>query len=168
VNPGDPAKDAATSCIRDAHTCRRVPRESLDPDRETPIVVRSTYTVAPEDEERFLRAVTRVRRSRLRTGTVRWGLYRDGQNPRAFVELYVVPSWEEHMRQHTDRLTGAGRAIRGGCGCAVASAPETSHLIEAKLPEGSGRTPRSERGYPPTMRPRACREGDGVDDGMEG
>lgn len=55
--------------------------------------MRSTYTVAPEDEERFLRAVTRVRRSRLRTGAVRWGLYRDGQNPRAFVELYVVPAW---------------------------------------------------------------------------
>jgi hypothetical protein len=42
-------------------------------------------------ESQCLRVMTRVRRSRLRTGAIRWGLYRDGRNPHAFVELYVVP-----------------------------------------------------------------------------
>ena len=40
-------------------------------------------------------------RSPLRTGAVRWGPCRGGQNPHAFVELDVMPSWEEHTRQHT-------------------------------------------------------------------
>jgi hypothetical protein len=25
---------------------------------------------------------------------------RDGQHPNNFVEIYWVPSWEEHLRQH--------------------------------------------------------------------
>lgn len=102
----------------------RSPTRSRDADRRA----EHLHGRASGDEERFLRAVTGVRRSRLRTGAVRWGLYRDGQNPRAFVELYVV-------RQHTDRLTGADERFEEDAD-ALSSAPETSHLIEAKLPEG--------------------------------
>ncbi len=29
--------------------------------------------------------------------------------PHQFVELFVVASWEEHLRQHADRLTGFDR-----------------------------------------------------------
>jgi hypothetical protein len=36
----------------------------------------------------------------------RWGLYQDGEDPRRFVEVYFVPCWQEHLRQHTDRLAG--------------------------------------------------------------
>jgi len=70
------------------------PQLALDPDRFAPTVVRTIYTVAPKDEDAFLRAMTRVRLSRLRTGATRWGLYRDGEKPNVFVELYVVPTWE--------------------------------------------------------------------------
>jgi hypothetical protein len=33
-------------------------------------------------------------------------LYQDGEDPRRFVEVYFVPCWQEHLRQHTDRLAG--------------------------------------------------------------
>jgi hypothetical protein len=69
----------------------------------------STYRVRPERERSFIEAMARVRDSRLRTGAVRWGLYRDGADRSAFVELFVVPSWEEHLRQHHERLTGTDR-----------------------------------------------------------
>jgi hypothetical protein len=62
--------------------------------------------IAAEDERRFVQAMEHVRLSRLRTAATRWGLFRDNEAPRRFVELFVVPSWEEHLRQHGNRLTG--------------------------------------------------------------
>jgi len=80
----------------------------LEPDPEAgPVLVTSTYTIAPENEQPFLHAMSWVRKSRLRTGAVEWGLYRDGEIAHRFVEFFVVPSWEEHLRQHNDRLTGS-------------------------------------------------------------
>jgi MFS family permease len=110
------------------------PELAFEPDREAPTIVRSEYTVAPEDEDGFLRAMAAVRRSRLRTGAIRWGLYRDGQHPRVFVELYVVPSWDEHMRQHADRLTGADERFEETADSLSHPPPETAHLIAVELP----------------------------------
>ena len=56
-----------------------------------PVFVSNTYTIAAEDERRFVQAMEHVRLSRLRTGATRWGLFRDGEAPRRFVELFVVP-----------------------------------------------------------------------------
>ena len=35
----------------------------------------------------------------------RLGLYRDGKNSRLFIELFSVPGWDEHLRQHRERQT---------------------------------------------------------------
>jgi MFS family permease len=111
------------------------PQLFAEPNPQAPTVVRSTYTVAPEDEERFLEAMARVRRSRLRTGATRWGLFRDGANPRVFVELYVVPTWEEHLRQHADRLTGADQRFERDADALSHPPPQASHLIAVPIPE---------------------------------
>lgn len=100
-----------------------------------PVVVKSVYTVAPEKEEPFLRAMARVRLSRLRTGATQWGLFRDGETPHQFVELFVVSSWEEHMRQHADRLTGADQQYEEEAQSFSDPAEETSHLIAVDVPE---------------------------------
>lgn len=55
----------------------------------------------------FLAAMQQLRRSRRRTGAMSWELYRDGDRPVRFVELFRVPSWQEHLRQHAGRLTAA-------------------------------------------------------------
>ena len=47
----------------------------------------------------------RLGRSRRRTGALRWSLYQDAADPDRFVETYLLGSWEEHMRQHHERLT---------------------------------------------------------------
>lgn len=107
-----------------------------DPE-DGPVVVKNVYTVAPEREEPFLRAMTRVRLSRLRTGATQWGLFRDGETPHQFVELYVVPSWEEHMRQHADRLTGADQQYEEEATALSDPPEETSHLIAVDLPDDS-------------------------------
>ena len=70
------------------------------------------YTVAPERRQAaFLEAMGQLRRSRLRTGGTRWEVYRDGERPNRFVEIFSVASWEEHLRQHAGRLTETDRAV---------------------------------------------------------
>jgi Transmembrane secretion effector len=100
-----------------------------------PVVVRTVYTIPTESEAQFLQAMARVRLSRLRTGATQWGLFRDGEAPHKFVELYVVSSWEEHMRQHADRLTGADQRYEEEAQGFSERPTDTSHLIAVELPE---------------------------------
>jgi predicted MFS family arabinose efflux permease len=100
-----------------------------------PVVVKTVYTVAPEKEAQFLKAMGRVRLSRLRTGATQWGLFRDGEVARQFIELYVVSSWEEHLRQHDDRLTGTDQRYEEEAEAFSEGSPDTSHLIAVELPD---------------------------------
>jgi MFS family permease len=87
-------------------------RLAFDPELSAgPVLVTVHYTVASERQAAFLQAMGRLRRSRLRTGGTRWELFRDGERPNQFVELFHVPSWEEHLHQHAGRLTETDRAI---------------------------------------------------------
>jgi hypothetical protein len=87
-------------------------RLAIEPEPDSgPVLVAVNYTVAAERQAAFLDAMRQLRRSRLRTGASRWELYRDGAQPDRFVELFRVPSWEEHLRQHEGRLTGTDRVV---------------------------------------------------------
>lgn len=48
-----------------------------------------------------------------------------------FVEVYQVPSWDEHRRQHEHRLTGADREIEAGARALASGPPEVAHLLPA-------------------------------------
>lgn len=88
------------------------PRLAFDPAADTgPVMVTVEYTVTPERESAFLEAMDQLRLSRRRTGATRWELYRDGDRPDRFLELFSVPSWEEHLRQHAGRLTAVDREV---------------------------------------------------------
>jgi MFS family permease len=81
-------------------------RLAFDPEPDAgPVLITVHYTVTTEQQVAFLQAMGQLRRSRLRTGATRWELYRDGEQPDRFVELFSVASWEEHLRQHEGRLT---------------------------------------------------------------
>ncbi|MEV4277412.1 MFS transporter [Actinoplanes xinjiangensis] len=109
------------------------PHLELDPDdHDGPVVVVASYPVSADREEAFTEAMQGVRRSRLRTGAIRWGLFHDGERAGRIVEVYVVPSWDEHLRQHTGRLTGADRDIEERA-LALADGPaEVSHLLSVR------------------------------------
>ena len=96
-----------------------------------PIMVQVIYRVLPQDEAKFLAAMERVRRSRQRTGAQWWQIYHDGENPGYFVEVYLVPSWDEHLRQHEGRLTETDAAIERDARAYSRSAPEVHHLFPA-------------------------------------
>jgi MFS family permease len=87
-------------------------RLAFDPGLDRgPVLVTVEYIVGPDREGAFLEAMDRLERSRRRTGATRWGVYRDGDRPDRFIELFSVPSWEEHLRQHEGRLTGTDREV---------------------------------------------------------
>jgi hypothetical protein len=112
------------------------PQLLLSADRGSRLVlVRITYTIATDKEQPFLRAMIRLRQSRLRTGATDWALYQDGQNPRLFVELFGVPSWEEHLRQHRERQTGTDLQYHDDVAALSDPPPQTGHYLAADLHE---------------------------------
>ncbi|MCA2217403.1 MFS transporter [Jidongwangia harbinensis] len=109
------------------------PHLELEPDgQDGPVLVTASYPVSPEREAAFIEAMEAVRRTRLQTGAARWGLFRDGEQPHRFVEAYLVPSWDEHLRQHTGRLTGADRAVEERARALADGPPQVSHLLSAR------------------------------------
>ncbi len=102
-----------------------------------PVVVETAYTVMPENQPAFLKAMSNVRRSRLRTGATDWALFRRGETENVFVELFVVPSWQEHERQHADRQTEADHTYQQQANVLSTTTPQIAHLISTEL-ERSG------------------------------
>ena len=109
------------------------PQLRVEPDPSAgPVVVTVTYVVAPDNEPAFLDAMTAVRRSRMRTGAVQWGIFRHGEKPDRLVEIYVVPSWDEHLRQHSGRLTGTDQEIERRARAFAETEPEVTHLLPTR------------------------------------
>jgi MFS family permease len=96
-----------------------------------PVLVSSTYRVTPENRAAFVAAMQAVRRSRLRTGATRWGLFRPGEQADEVVEVYLVPTWDEHLRQHEGRLTGSDEREEQAAWALAEGPPVVSHLLPA-------------------------------------
>ncbi len=127
--PFAPLRDVS-GLNRDPAVYWPVPHLELEPHPLTgPVVVTLTYTVSAEREAQFIAAMRAVRRSRMRTGAIRWGLFRSGERPGQFVEMYQVPSWDEHLRQHSDRLTGTDQAIDERARSLADGPPQVTHLL---------------------------------------
>ena len=73
--------------------------------------------------------------SRRRTGATRWNLYRDAADPARFIETFLVPSWEEHLRQHHERLTGTDQDIERRALALADGPPRVAHLFCARRPD---------------------------------
>ena len=109
------------------------PHLEIEPEsHDGPVLVTVSYPVGPDNQAAFVEAMEAVRRTRLRTGAVRWGLFRDGEQPDRFVEAYLVPSWDEHLRQHAGRLTGSDREVEERARALAEGPPEVSHLLSAR------------------------------------
>jgi MFS family permease len=80
------------------------------PDRG-PVLVTIEYLIDPARGEEFATAMEPFGRIRRRDGAYRWGLYADVGQPGRYVEVFLVESWLEHLRQHM-RGTHADRALQ--------------------------------------------------------
>jgi MFS family permease len=95
-----------------------------------PVLVMLEYRIDVGDSADFSRAMHQLGRIRKRDGAMRWRLYRDLSDPGRYLELFVLESWAEHLRQRS-RMTVADQAIKDR---ALSfhkgeSPPVVSHLI---------------------------------------
>jgi MFS family permease len=88
------------------------PDLSMEPDPHRPVLITIDYRVPAQNHERFRDEMQRMGRSRRRTGAERWSLYQDAHDPDHFVENFLVGSWEEHIRQLSERTTAADIGIQ--------------------------------------------------------
>ncbi|MDQ7910703.1 MFS transporter [Phytohabitans sp. ZYX-F-186] len=103
------------------------------PDPEAgPVLVASSYDVRPEREKEFMDAMRLVRGTRMRTGARRWGLFRVGEEPHRFVEVYQIATWGEHLRQHDNRFTGADQETEERVNAIADESSRSWHLLPAE------------------------------------
>jgi hypothetical protein len=95
-----------------------------------PVLVRVEYRIARDRAADFQEAMRDVRRVRRRDGATRWGLYQDVEDPERWVEVFLVDTWLEHLRQHA-RGTKADRVLveRAASFHRGPGRPAVSHLI---------------------------------------
>jgi hypothetical protein len=82
-----------------------------EPDAERgPVMVTVEYRIDPTRAEEFQEAMREVSMERRRHGAVYWHVYVDAEDPVRHVEVFIVASWLEHLRQH-ERVTVADRDV---------------------------------------------------------
>jgi hypothetical protein len=101
--------------------------------QEGPVLITIEYHVAEDQDMNFVEAMQDVRIIRLRDGATRWDLFVDPSDPSRYVEVFIVPSWAEHLRQH-DRLTVADREVeeRALSLQQPGTSPVANHLVAAR------------------------------------
>jgi len=95
-----------------------------------PVLVTIEYSVIADLESKFLRAIRQYARIRRRDGAYQWGIYRDVEVVNRFVEIFLVHSWAEHLRQH-ERQTKADHELEQRVYSYVAGEPKVRHLLYA-------------------------------------
>ncbi|MDO9498651.1 MFS transporter [Falsiroseomonas sp.] len=88
------------------------------------------YEIAPQDRAAFLIAMAACRQVRLRSGAQGWRLYEDVAHPERWVELWLMDSWTEHLREE-GRMTEWDRSVlaRAAALHAGPAGPEASRYL---------------------------------------
>jgi MFS family permease len=73
-----------------------------------PIVIDIEYRIDLARAAEFERAVHALEPIRRRDGAVTWGIFSDVSDPSRYLEMFVVETWGEHLRQHY-RFTASDR-----------------------------------------------------------
>jgi MFS family permease len=100
-------------------------RDELD---EGPVLVTIEYAVIPEQKKEFVEAIHEYARIRRRDGAYQWGIFLDTEAADRYLEIFLVHSWAEHLRQH-ERQTHADREMEQRLRNCVTGDPQVRHLI---------------------------------------
>ena len=98
--------------------------------RRGPVLVTVEYSVPEERTAQFVETIHQYGRIRLRDGAYRWGVYRDTEVADRYVEIFLVNSWAEHLRQH-ERQTNEDHRLEELLRGYVSKDPIVRHLIYA-------------------------------------
>jgi len=97
-----------------------------------PVLVTVEYVVNRERASEFNKAMHRYGRMRRRDGASQWGIFRDTEDSNRYLEMFLVNSWAEHLRQH-ERVTKADRELEERIRSYTLKEPIVRHLIYAAL-----------------------------------
>ncbi len=106
-----------------------------------PVLVTVEYAVISKQTVEFLEAMHGYNRIRRRDGAYRWGLFRDTEVANRYLEIFLVNSWAEHLRQH-ERQTQADRQLEGRIFGYLVGEPVVRHMIHANTNEHQTTTPK--------------------------
>ncbi|NYF77741.1 MFS transporter [Granulicella arctica] len=113
---------------------RPAPQYVLDSEPSAgPVRISILYRVPVEHYPDFTRAIHAMRGVRLRDGAMRWGIFRDANDPESLNETFVTESWLDYLRSR-ERMTAADAEIRQSVLALTRSdtPPVTTHQIYAK------------------------------------
>jgi MFS family permease len=99
-----------------------------------PVLVTVEYAVVAEKATEFVEAMHQYERIRRRDGAYQWGIYRDTEDANRYLEIFLVRSWAEHLRQH-ERSTQADRELEGRLASYTSGETVVHHLIYSESQE---------------------------------
>jgi len=99
-------------------------------DEAGPVLVSVEYTVQSDSQAEFEKLMKRYRLARRRDGASRWEMFRDVQNDDHYVEVFLVHSWAEHLRQH-ERQTKHDEELESQIRACIVGQPTVRHLLYA-------------------------------------
>jgi hypothetical protein len=95
-----------------------------------PVLVTVEYEIVPQRDADFIKAMRRYGQVRRRDGAYEWGIFRDSEYENRYMEIFLVHSWAEHLRQHA-RSIQADRAVEERVLSCTQSEPKVRHLISS-------------------------------------
>ncbi len=99
-----------------------------------PVLITIQYAVIPNRTAGFVDAMHEYSRTRRRDGAYQWAIFRDTEVADRYLEIFLVNSWAEHLRQH-ERQTQADRELEQRINSCLSGEPMVRHLIDAYVPE---------------------------------
>jgi MFS family permease len=96
-----------------------------------PVLVTVEYVIPGERQAEFQMLMDQYGLTRRRDGASRWEIFRDVETNDRYLEVFLVSSWAEHLRQH-DRQTIADQELEGKIRQCAASEPTVRHLLYAE------------------------------------
>ncbi|MGD9096902.1 MAG: MFS transporter [Desulfobacterales bacterium] len=76
-----------------------------------PAMVTVEYNIDTNKKAEFQTIMRRLRAIRLRDGVIQWHLFNDTKSHNRFLEVFMVGSWTDHLRQH-ERVTASDRELQ--------------------------------------------------------
>lgn len=98
-----------------------------------PVMIVNTWVIDETDLADFLEAMNRLRLVRLRTGAYRWRLYRNAGDAHRMTEMFILTSWQDHLRQHQRIDAQAAAVIGEAVAFAKGGGPQNHHLVAVEV-----------------------------------
>ena len=83
--------------------------DMADPERQSAVVT-VEYRIDPQQKKPFLERLHALRDIRVRDGAVHWEVLSDTADPTRYLEMFILDSWTDHLRQH-ERVSVTDREI---------------------------------------------------------